>query len=558
MALAFLAPLPTTIALPNQPLMAYTKKLLPLTQTGKYPTLLTDYLDGRLAALDVYAHSPDIEGLAQAMAARMQQPPAISRDNLVQVLRQKYSHLTLTEQQEQNLNLLASPNTFTVTTGHQINLFTGPLYVPLKLLSTILLCKKLGERYPTHQFVPVYWMATEDHDRDEVDHFHLFGRKYQWPADDKGAVGRMPWPPSEAFIESLPKDLPQPLLESYLSAPTWADATRALVQHLLGHTGLLCLDPDHATLKEAFVPIALADALQHAHEPLHTTASQKLEAAGYKTQVNARPINLFYMQGAGATGIRERLVKTDAGQFTVLNTELTFTAQELEQHIRTQPTSWSANVVLRPLYQEAILPNIAYFGGPAEVAYWLQMLPLFQHHKLPMPVVLPRIMAQLNAKGTVGRLKKAGVRYEDLLLDANQLKQLVVARAQGGPATQLEAELKLINQAFALARQKAEQADATLSAFVDAQEATVLKTLDNVEKRIQKAWEKKHETQVTQVLNLREKLLPADGLQERQENLLTYLIGTCVNEAGQYQLLEELMQHLDPLGFQFHLLEEEA
>lgn len=530
--------------------MPYSKKLLPLAQTGLYPALLTDYLHGKLSGKGIYSHEPNLEGLAGAMAARVAKPAMVSRSELVQVFRNQYQGRQLTAAQEANLQLLLKPNTFTVTTGHQINLMTGPLYVPLKLVTAVLLCQRLKERYPTHDFVPVYWMATEDHDKDEVDHFNLFGKRLKWETDQQGPVGRFTWPPAQEFWEQLPADFDAATVAAYNDATTWADATRSLVQHWLGESGLLALDPDDAVLKKAFVNIALADAIDHAHQPLHHLASQSLEQQGYRTQVNAREINLFYIgPEAGGKAIRERLVKTETG-YEVLNSGLTFSADSLAEAIRNEPTQWSANVVLRPLYQEAILPNIAYLGGPAEVAYWLQTKPLFDLHNIPMPVVLPRIMAQISQKSIVQRQRKLGLSFQDLLLEPNQLKALVVARQQGSNVD-ISVEHKLLSQAFSMLRDKAQAADPTLAAFADAQQASVLKIVDAVEKRISKAWERKHETAITQAFTLREKLLPGDAPQERHENICSYL-------ANDPALWQTLLSELDPLSFAYHLLEEEV
>jgi bacillithiol biosynthesis cysteine-adding enzyme BshC len=531
--------------------MAYTKRLIPIAQTGKYPAVLSDYLDGKLAGHQLYQHEPNINGLAQAMGARLQAAgkPRLGRDTLVNVLTEQYSSIELSGNERYNIALLRKPTTFCVTTGHQLNLFSGPLYVPFKLMSAINLCRQLKERYPTHDFVPIYWMATEDHDKDEVDHFNMFGKKYQWHTDQTGPVGRFAWPPAEEFWQSLPQDIPADAIDAYRNATTWADATRELFHHWFGHLGLICLDPDDLRLKQAFVPIALQDAIESATKPAHDAGSARFETSGHKPQVNARPINLFYMGEVDGRMVRERLVR-EGDQWLVLNTDLSFDEEALRSHITDHPDYWSPNVVLRPLYQEAILPNIAYLGGPAEVAYWLQTADLFTLYKLPMPVVLPRALGQINTKAVLSRLQKANLRFEDLLLSSSQLKALILARQAGSGQVTMHHEYQLINQAFVTMRSKANAADPTLSSFVDAQEATVLKTLENVEKRISKAMEKRHETLITQALNLRDKVFPNDGLQERSENILAYLI----NNPG---LWDELTAQLDPLAFALHVFDEQ-
>lgn len=529
----------------------YQKRVIPLGVSGKYPAALVNYLEGRLAGHHLYPHSPDLTGLAQAMSERMVQGAAmkISRADLVAVIKAQYVGLDLSVSQQTNIALLEKPTTFTVTTGHQLNLMTGPLYVPLKLASVVNLCRTLKQRYPTHDFVPVYWMATEDHDKDEVDHFSLFGKQIKWETDQTGPVGRFKWDPHADWWTQLPQDTPAELIAAYKNADTWAKATRQLVQYLFAETGLLCLDPDDKVLKQGFKSIAVNDALEQLHTAPHQTISQRIEHLGYKTQVNARPINLFYI-GPSPDGrvIRERLVQED-NQYKVLNSPVSFTREQLAESIDNNPDYWSPNVVLRPLYQEAILPNIAYLGGPAEVAYWLQMAELFSINQLPMPVVLPRGFAQIITKSVAGRITKAGLRFEDFMLDQQQLKSLVLSKQATTAQVDFAEEYKLTAEAFNRAKRKAEAADQTLVAFVEAQEAQVMKQLDAIEKRINKALERKHETAINQVLNLREKLLPGDGLQERSDNILNFLINSP-------ELIQLLVNQLDPLNYGLHVFEE--
>jgi bacillithiol biosynthesis cysteine-adding enzyme BshC len=397
-------------------------------------------------------------------------------------------------------------------------------------------------------------MATEDHDKAEIDHFNLFGKKFSWETDQTGPVGRFTWPPSEAFWEALPKDVPLEWISTYKDAKTLVEAQRALIHLWLGDQGLICLDPDDKVLKEAFVKIALEDALTDHGQKAHEKGSLLLEKAGFKPQVNARDNNLFYIgpyqkEGTDQT-IRERLVALPDGNWSVLSTDIVFDKASIVQSITENPEYWSPNVVLRPLYQEAVLPNIVYMGGPAEVAYWLQTKSLFDHFDLPMPTVLPRAFAQINTKSVVQRLQKLNLRFEDVLLDVNQLKGIVMAKLEGSSKISLHNEHQLINQAFLQIKQKAIAADPTLASFVDAQETNVLKTLEGVEKKLSKAIEKRHETIISQTLNLKEKLMPNEGLQERSENILAYAIGSPT-------IFAELLSLLDPLCFALHILEEE-
>ena len=167
---------------------------IPYLETGYFSQLICDYLDQNEALTDFYGNFPMLENFKKQIGAKDFSPE--NRDILVSALRNQYKSLQITEGEQQALTLLEKQNTYTVTTGHQLNLFTGPLYFLYKIISTITLSRKLNEGYPNCNFVPIYWMATEDHDFDEINYFRLHGKKIQWNRtdiqdNDKGAVGEL-------------------------------------------------------------------------------------------------------------------------------------------------------------------------------------------------------------------------------------------------------------------------------------------------------------------------------------------------------------------------------
>ncbi|MGB3779878.1 MAG: bacillithiol biosynthesis cysteine-adding enzyme BshC [Tunicatimonas sp.] len=514
---------------------------LDFSQTHAFTPIFLDYLAQKEALSKFYNRPPQLGSFADQRAEKQLAPEV--RNDLVKVLKQQYDGLETTEAVRQNIDALASDQTYTITTGHQLNIFSGPLFFIYKLVTTINACRQLSEEYPDHRFVPIYWMASEDHDFAEINHFHLFGQRYQWETEQQGAVGRFGLEGMEAVLSALPEAVP--LFErAYREHDTLAAATRYYVNELLGAQGLLVLDADDATLKRHFAPVIQDDALNHSAKKLVEDASQRLDELDYRTQVHPRDINLFYLTDQQ----RERLVREGDG-FAVNNTDQRFSEAELQQEMEAHPERFSPNVVLRPLYQEMILPNLGYVGGPGELAYWLQLRPMFDHYQVPFPVLLPRNFALVVSKSNAKKLQKVGLETHELFADTDALiKDFVENNA--------DASLSLGEQKAALAKvyedveERVLAVDGSLKGFIGAESSKAFKSLDNIEKRLKKAEEQKQETAVGQLESLKEKLFPDGGLQERHENLLTYHINNP-------QFIDELLEKFDPFDLRFNVLMEE-
>ena len=330
-------------------------KSYPLKQIKGFGKLLLNYLAGDEALKSLYGNTPELSSFQKQIDSKK----SVNRSVLVEVLKDQYQAIN----DAPDFNHLADEKTFTVTTGHQLNLLTGPLYVIFKIVSTIHLARNLKKTYPNYHFVPVYWMASEDHDWDEINHLHLFGKKIQWNTDQKGPVGRFNLAGFEEIWKELPTELPY-FKECYSDSTTLSEAVRKYMHAIFGKEGLVCLDADDVRLKKLFTPVMEADLFDNTHLACVNQANKKLEELGFSPQIHAREINLFYMQD----GLRERIEKQDE-HYRVLNQSIRFSESELKVELENHPERFSPNVVLRPVYQECILPNLAYLGGAAEVAY---------------------------------------------------------------------------------------------------------------------------------------------------------------------------------------------
>jgi bacillithiol biosynthesis cysteine-adding enzyme BshC len=525
--------LKSPVAIENPPFMNVHS--LDLRNTGQFPELLLDYLDQKPLLEEFYATYPTLDN-ARAVMEKRTSFSAEKRKSLVSVLESQYRGLP----DLPDFSILLDDKTFTVTTGHQLNIFTGPLYIIYKIVTTINLARRLQESYPDYRFVPVYWMATEDHDFEEIASFHLGGETHHWEGEHKGAVGRLNPQELEKILKRLP-DRPLIFAKAYLENDTLADAVRCYMHELFGKEGLICLDADDAALKRHFLPIIKEELLTPVSAEIVTKTTAKLTSLGYHAPLHAREINLFYL----ADHLRERIVR-EGDNFRVLNTDLVFTQTEIQDLSDRHPELFSPNVVLRPIYEEVILPNLAYIGGPSEVPYWMQLKDLFDHYEVPFPMLIPRNFALYIPELLSEKIEKLGVSHQDLFLDQVALRKSYVSAHTEHPLD-LNNEKGAFRNIFATILEKAVVVDKTMDGAVKAEQTRQLQLLEHLEKKIRKAEEKKHESEINQLLNIQEKLFPGGNAQERYDNFLNFY-------PKDPAFISRLFDVFDPLDFRYHVM----
>jgi bacillithiol biosynthesis cysteine-adding enzyme BshC len=384
-------------------------------------------------------------------------------------------------------------------------------------------------------------MASEDHDFAEISSFNLFGKTFKWETEQKGAVGRMYPAELQAIFNEL-SEKPVIFEEAYLKNTTLSNAARQYMHHLFGSEGLISIDADDAALKGTFSEIIKDDLLNNSANEIVTKTSNELNEMGYHTQITPREINFFYLQD----GLRERIVK-EGNVYKVLNSELSFSESEILQILYNQPQKFSPNVVLRPLYQETILPNLAYIGGPSEVPYWLQLKGIFDHYGEQFPLLMPRNFALVINQASQKRLDKLGITAEELFADDVSLRRSYVERNSENSLS-LAFEIDDVSEVFERILKKSLAIDQTMKGAVEAEKSKIISSLENLEKRIKKAEERNQETSVTQLLALKQKLFPDGGLQERKENFLNFYL-------NDKDFIKKLIEAFDPIDYSFNIIE---
>lgn len=526
---------------------------IPFKDTNYFSSLICDYLDEKDSLKPFYNRFPNLENFKGQMEEKTSQFSEKSRTVLVESLKTQYQDLAASDKTIANINALLQKNTFTITTGHQLNLFTGPLYFFYKIISTINLCSELKEAYPKQDFVPVYWMATEDHDFEEINFFNFEGKKIRWHKEVSGAVG-------ELDLEGLQKisdlfgshlnfgknaDSLKNLFEkAYTNHSNLSEATRYLVNELFSETGLVILDGNDKELKRLFLPFAQDELLNHtAFNKVSETSRQLNEVSSdYKIQVNPREINLFYLD----KNLRERIVFENE-TYQVLHTNISWSKDELIKHLHEAPENFSPNVILRPLYQEVILPNLCYIGGGGELAYWFQLKSNFETQQVPFPILLLRNSALLVSKKQQEKLDKLDLSIKDLFLHQNDLIEKVT-RDRSELDIDFSKQKSFLKQQFEDLYALAKQTDKSFLGAVSAQEKKQLKGLDMLEKRLLKAQKRKLKEILDRVVLLQNELFPNQSLQERQANFSEFYM-----EYGD-QFTQQLMLNLQPLKQEFLIL----
>lgn len=527
------------------------KQEVTFKDTGYFSKIICDYLEEKDGLKEFYKHFPNLSGFKKQIELRSGKNDLIDRKTLVQSLQEQYKNISTSSKSKKNIDYLLNENAFTITTGHQLNLFTGPLYFLYKIISTINLTTLLKKEFPKNNFVPVYWMATEDHDFEEIQYFNFQGNKIKWKRKAAGGVGRLSTEGLEIVFNEFSKklgtsknaeEIKSLFKRSYLENNNLADATRFLANELFGVHGLVIIDADNKDLKNNFIPYIKEELLE---QTCHKEVSNTIEKIGpdYKIQVNPREINLFYLDD----NLRERIIFED-GVYKVNNTLLTFTKESLMKEVEKNPEKFSPNVLLRPLYQEVILPNLCYIGGGGELAYWMELKSYFNAVDVPFPILLLRNSAVICTPKQVKKMQKLNISKEAIFTNQNELINRTIKDFSEididftEQRSQLE---KMFNDLKILSN----QTDTSFLGAVKAQEKKQTNGINKLEKRLLKAQKRKMKEVVDRIIKLQDQIFPNHSLQERNTNFSEFYM----NYGG--NLIPVLIDALKPLELKFDLIE---
>jgi bacillithiol biosynthesis cysteine-adding enzyme BshC len=446
---------------------------LTFRQLPHQPKLFLDYLDHFEKVKSFYVHAPTMAAVSRA--SRKMNYPDDRRAEVSAILRKQNAALGAGAETLANLDRLEK-GAVAIVSGQQVGLFSGPAYAVYKALSAIQLAEELTRGgIPA---VPVFWMATEDHDLDEVRHATWFDKgklvRFELPASAETGrpVGRIPLgtkiePLVHEAAELLANEgsdlLAQYLIESYRPEETYGSAFGKLFARLFSQQGLILMDPLDAGLHKVAAPLyqhALAerDAL---NEKL-LQRGKELDRAGYDVQVKvtSRSTLLFRMDEGGRQVVTASAEKFQAG-------EKTWAREELVHLTHTEPEKFSPNALFRPVVQDFLLPTAAYIAGPAEISYFAQSEVVYRHLLGRMPVMLPRAGFTLVDARANKLLRRYGLTAEDVWAGPQGLRHKMEGKSV--PASlgeSMERDQRQIAKMLAKLGKQIEKIDPTLKGSV--------------------------------------------------------------------------------------------
>jgi bacillithiol biosynthesis cysteine-adding enzyme BshC len=513
--------------------MKYTATSIPYSATGVFSSLVNDYISGNGTARDYVPYTPNLEGIKKAIQQR--KFSAIQRQTLVSVLENQYQVLgTIKEEKniaafekvQANIGLLKNDNCFAVTTAHQPNLFTGPLYFFYKIIHVIKLAAELKAQFPENDFVPVYYMGSEDADLAEVGSYSIDAAKHQWKTKQTGAIGRMLVDDHllqllqnlEGYWTVKPdgKEALAIIKAAYKKGNTINEATLQMVHLFFGQYGLVVVQPDDAKLKSLFVEVMQKElTTQFSHTAIQPTLKSLSE--NYHVQSEGRAINLFYLKDA----TRNRIEK-NGELFSVVDTNIQFTQAEIIQELQAYPDRFSPNVILRGAYQETIIPSVVFVGGGGELAYWMELKNVFEQAGVDYPVIILRnSFLFINDKQAK---QWASLEFNiEALFNSIQALEIAFVKTQSVENLALTEHIASLTDLYKVIQQDVIKIDSSLGDHALNLSVQAQKKLALLEKKMIRAEKRKQHTSLARIHSIKSELFPDNNLQERVENFSNWI-----------------------------------
>ena len=542
--------------------MKFNATQIPYRATGLFSNLVNDYMESKGTAQSFVEYNATIDGYKKAIEQRASF--STNRKVLVEVLQNQYTQLTkevsgssaLNNKESfklvnDNVHLLLKENTFTVTTAHQPNIFTGPLYFIYKIVHAIQLAAELKKQFPQHNFVPVYYMGSEDADLQEVGSYNLAGEAYQWNTKQKGAIGRMKVDDEliqllqnlEGYwsVKPLGKEALEVLKQAYQKGKTISEATLTLVHGYFGRYGLVVIQPDNASLKSLFVDVMEKELRTGFSQKAIGPTKEKL-ASNYHVQSDGRDLNLFYLK----ENSRARIEK-QGSTYTIVDTDIRFTEEEIVKELHANPERFSPNVILRGVYQETILPGVAFIGGGGELAYWMELKNVFNEVKVHYPILQLRNSFMFMNEKQTAHWNSLGFTLEHLFKPVLEL-ELGYIKNQTKENLALTNHIASLNDLYTSIQQDVIKIDTSLGDHAKNLSIQAQKKLALLEKKMIRAEKRKQQTSIDRIQAIKGSLFPRNSLQERVENFAEW-----VGDYG-WDWVEAIMQHSTTLNPSFTII----
>ena len=502
--------------------------------------LFLDYLRDPTALREFYPGAVRFHHELPARAPEVLAAHQTDRNSLCDALQDMNAAWGAGEETLKNIQRLRDADCLAVVSGQQAGLFSGPLYTIYKALSAVKLAGCLTQR--NTNAVPVFWIATEDHDFPEVAKAEFIGRDCKLAHVEVSPdlhregqpVGRVVIDSSidgvvEQLLELLPSseftpDLEALVRDAWRPGRSYAEAFARLMTSLLGRHGLVLLDPLDQRLKALAAPLYASAALR-AHEIATAieVRSQRLVEAGYHAQVtpSENSFPLFIHDGGGA---RHALTRSSDGKYTTRDADKSYTAEELSSLALAHPEQFSPNVTLRAVVQDYLLPTIAYYGGAAEIAYFAQTAEVYRLLERPVTPILPRSSLTMIERHTGRVLERYGLTLADLFAGPESVWKRVVEEHLGADTAKSFAKTEgAVNGELDDLREQLRSIDPTLADALDTGRRKINYQLEGLRTRFHRAQMTRDEAAHRQLQRAFDQLYPDKELQERHINITSLL-----------------------------------
>ena len=457
---------------------------------------------------------------------------------IADILKEQYSAFRANENTIKNIESLKKNNTLAVITGQQLGIYGGPLYTFYKIITAIKLSASLKERFTQYNFVPVFWLEGDDHDFDEVrsinlmdDNNEIISINYNDGITDeinRGSVGNIKFNNNFTAVQAeLDKVLRQSefkpklmelLSSSYKEGVTFKEAFKRLLFYFFDEYGLVIFDPMDRKVKNLLKPIfkkEVEEFREHSNEVVKVSA--ELEEV-YHAQVKARPVNLFMSEEDG-----RYLIEPAENDFRLRGKRRKFTPEAILEMIEATPEKFSPNVLLRPICQDYLFRTACYIGGPSEISYFAQVIPLYNIFGIEQPIIYPRSSFSILEKNILKVIEKYNLKYTDFYTDKDTIVENII-----GSLSEIDAEqtftdsINEVTLALDNLKEKLFAIDNTLVDLTNKTREKIFHNINSLKEKTQEAQKKKHEITIRQLNKVSNLLFPNNNLQERELNFIYF------------------------------------
>jgi len=487
-----------------------------------------------------------------------------NRSQIAEIIQNQYKDINHSQKTSENIDSLKSDKTLAVVTGQQLGIMGGPLYTFYKIITAIKLADSLSERYDEYKFVPIFWLESDDHDFNEVRSIKLvnegnelvkisYGDETE-EEDSRLSVGYIKFDEKiNLFFDELDKalrdtefkgDLLGKLKSFYAVDKTFKTSFIELIHWLFDEYGLIIFDPQSPEVKQKLKPIfkkEITDFRQHTERLVKVSAT--LEET-YHAQVKVQPVNLFFSTDDGRYAI-----EPVENEFRLKRKRRKFTFDELTGLVETEPERFSANVLLRPICQDFLLPTAFYIGGPSEISYFAQVTPLYEIYGMTPPIIYPRSSVTILEKNINSIIEKYNLNFPQVFSDPEELKtRVIVSLSKISLDDLFNNSINQMELIFDKLKEELFEFDKTISDASTKYKQKIYHDMEVLKSKALDAQKKKHEVTLRQIDKISQSVFPYSDLQERELNFIHFF-----NKYGS-EILKKIFEELAVNKFEHQII----